>query len=296
MVHTLEMGDRICVDEITFGPELLPGFVKFPGFREVKRGDIAIFESPEYESKGTVNDIITRIVYMMTFSFVDLDRDESGEPAKHFLIKRVPVVAGDRMRMNKGFMEVRPPGFSAWQPEEELKKSAGLSYALNVRMIKDFKYKGYNEAAEGFALLESGLPVDQDQEAALRTTFFMMPAGNTEELTRVTREINYRTSVYLTIENESSYEVWGIAENFDHVYLEKMRYRALSQINPHDTYAKKEYLKHEAGRYIPPGYIFPMGDNRDNSRDARIFGPVKTKKVLGKSFFRFFPFSRLGGI
>jgi signal peptidase I len=296
MVHTLEIGDRIFVDKITYGPELLPGLIKFPGFRRVHRGDIAIFESPEYQSKGTLNDILIRIVYMMTFSFVDLDRDESGEPAKHFLIKRVPVVAGDRMRMNNGLLEVRPTGFSAWLPEEELKKASGLSYNLNVRMIKDFKYRGFKNAATGFALLESGLPLNMDQEESMLETFFMKPAQDEDELTRVTREINNMSAVYLTIENDSSYEVWGIKSNFDHTYMEKMMYQALSQIKPHDTYAKKEYLKHEAGRYIPEGYIFPMGDNRDNSRDARIFGPVKKKKVLGKSLFRFFPFSRLGGI
>jgi signal peptidase I len=39
-----------------------------------------------------------------------------------------------------------------------------------------------------------------------------------------------------------------------------------------------------------------MGDNRDNSHDARYFGPVRLEKVLGKALFRYWPLYRLGGV
>ncbi|MCX7950238.1 MAG: signal peptidase I, partial [Treponemataceae bacterium] len=48
------------------------------------------------------------------------------------------------------------------------------------------------------------------------------------------------------------------------------------------------------GWYVPEGRIFPMGDNRDNSRDARYFGPVRLQKVLGKGAFKYWPLSRIG--
>jgi signal peptidase I len=38
-----------------------------------------------------------------------------------------------------------------------------------------------------------------------------------------------------------------------------------------------------------------MGDNRDDSRDARYFGPVRMEKVLGRALFRYWPITRLGG-
>ena len=79
MLETLQLQDRIFVDKLTFGPELLPGVVKFPGLRLPKRGDIVIFENPEYISGGPAMDVLIRIVYMMTFSFVDLDRDDQGQ-------------------------------------------------------------------------------------------------------------------------------------------------------------------------------------------------------------------------
>jgi signal peptidase I len=45
---------------------------------------------------------------------------------------------------------------------------------------------------------------------------------------------------------------------------------------------------------IPAGYIYVLCDNRGNSTDSRIIGPVDKKWVLGKAFIRLFPLKNFG--
>ncbi len=45
---------------------------------------------------------------------------------------------------------------------------------------------------------------------------------------------------------------------------------------------------------VPEGYIYVMGDNRMNSIDSRVIGPVEIKDISGKAVFRFLPFKNAG--
>ncbi len=47
---------------------------------------------------------------------------------------------------------------------------------------------------------------------------------------------------------------------------------------------------------IPKGYIFVMGDNRNKSTDSRssAVGLVPVEDVLGRAYFRYYPFSEIG--
>lgn len=47
---------------------------------------------------------------------------------------------------------------------------------------------------------------------------------------------------------------------------------------------------------VPEGYYFMMGDNRKNSKDSRVFGPISREKIFSQGGFRIYPFDQLGFI
>jgi signal peptidase I len=257
MVDTLEIGDRIFVDKLVYGPELIPGRFKLPGFREPRRAEVVIFENPTYISKGPAFDIVHRILYMLTFTLVDIDRDEQGNVAVHFLIKRAVGMPRDRLRARRGEMEFMLPGETEWISEMELKERLSLSYRTR-RIFRPGGYGPLNELAVGVARQDAGIE----------------PGVDLQEVSAQLSDSRFR----------------------DIYFFEKTWNRVRYEISPHGRRYGLEWRKRDLGWYIALHRVFPMGDNRDNSRDARYFNAVSADKVLGKATIRFWPLSRLGGV
>ncbi len=257
MTPTLLVTDRIFVNKLVYGPELVPAALKIDWLWKPQRGDIVIFESPQYLSKGAAFDVLQRIIYMLTLSLVDIDRGASGQSNVHVLVKRAIGLGGDRIRMNQGNVEVLTPGESTWISEAQLKSALGLTYT-SVRIYTPDQYASFRDIGVFLGLSAEGLKPD---------------AALTERLSTVNPGAPYDDRYAL---------LWADATKW--------------AVSPDDFGAADGWRLLREGYAVPAGRIFPMGDNRDNSADARYFGPVALDKVLGKGLFRYWPLYRIGGL
>lgn len=257
----MSTSDRIFVDKITFGPELLPGAGKLPGLRESRRGEVIIFENPEYESPSLVHEIAQRVLYMVTLSLVDLNRIRGGETAHQFLIKRQVAEDGDRVLFRRGELYFQARGEAALITEADFKKLTNQNYGNHLLLDPDY-YDKLFATVTAIHLERAGLTVDRamaEQAAA-----------------------NWVSSLKKTV-----------VDQYEMQRLESRIYRTLYPHNESAAFADAVY---ERGIYVPEDWLLPLGDNRSDSLDGRYFGPVPSDEILGRALFKYWPAGRIGGI
>jgi signal peptidase I len=257
MIDTLLIGDRLFVNKLVFGPELLPGLGKLPSPIKPKRNQIIIFENPSYSSKGPAFDIAQRVIFMLTLSFVDIDRDEYGQPQPHFLIKRAVGMGGDLFVSDQGNMRIRFAGENRWVDEKDFHSMNGYTHKIS-RLMDSQYYPALEAAGHAAAFGDIGLPVPGELiDSSMQANYLQYP---------------------------------------DILAYEKYRLEMLCAAYPYNSNYRSRLARHNLGWYVPENRMLPLGDNRDFSRDGRYFGPIRSDRILGKASLIFWPLNRIGTI
>jgi signal peptidase I len=119
MVPTLLIGDRPVIAKFLDGPTFPFAPAAFPRAADLKRGDIGVFENPALERSPPAFRFLQEIVFYLTFSNVDLDRNPDGTPKVTRLIKRLVGVPGDQLIMVDDVLYVRHDPSSEWKKMAE---------------------------------------------------------------------------------------------------------------------------------------------------------------------------------
>ena len=254
MENTLLVKDRVFVNKFTYGPEIYPGGPKILSFNKPERNEIIVFENPNYLSRGPIFDVVNRIVYMITFSLVNLDKDENGNPRSQLYVKRAIGLPGDIVNFEKGNVYIQPEGYAEKLSEEDFRIVSGYDFPMK-RQIPAVDYKAFSAAA---------------YKQAYTSKNIILPASLTDN----------------TLGTSSNF--------IDYYHFYREYYAMQKKIDPSDGNLQSLSARYKNGFYIPENYVLPFGDNRDNSSDGRYFGPIAFKNVLGKTIFKFWPLNRIG--
>jgi signal peptidase I len=265
MVDTLLVGDRVFVNKLTAGPELLPGVAKIPAFVPAKRGDIIIFSNPDMQGDHTLMQVIHRLVYMLSLSTIDLGNREQKAQT---LVKRAAGYEGDTIKFIYGDMYIKPQGYDNFISETQFQNLIELKYPVKRQLLVN----DYDNAA---AYTRFMAIKDAVERSAYPKEGYELPA----EYTMWQQQSRFFADKYSDMAFRATQEVY---------------YTMLMTYTPYERQIQQSYLKHKLGIYVPEGYVLPLGDNRDNSADGRYFGLIKKNQILGKMWWRFFPFNRFG--
>lgn len=260
MVDTLLIKDRVFVSKTAYGIETYPGGPKIFTTHAPMRDDIIVFYNPEYLSRGPVFDVLAQIIYMASFSMINIDLDEEGNLRERLYVKRAAAMGGDTVTFLEGNAQIKGAGMSS--PIDDAVFRAGNDLNTAPKRSLDISlYPGIKAYGALMAYQESGLNNAVPQH-----------------LLQSYQKISTYTGV------------------IDYHQVNTSKTKTLHLLDPSDLEARSSSARYQQGIYVPHGFVLPLGDNRDNSQDGRYFGPVSTKKIIGRVIFRFWPFNRFGAV
>ncbi|MCR5289497.1 MAG: signal peptidase I [Treponema sp.] len=131
MVPEFLINDRVIVFKTISGPKFPLSDFGIPVLRSYKRGNIVVFRNPHYQidRKSEIRTVVSQLVYMLTFTKVNLNVDEQGGPKADPLVKRITGEPGEQLVMQDGTLYARTSN-SSFKPVEQ--ESTWAAWNLNA--------------------------------------------------------------------------------------------------------------------------------------------------------------------
>lgn len=139
MVPYFLIGDRVVVFKIFSGPKFPLSEVGLPDLKKYKRGDVVVFRNPHYslDRKSEIKTVLSQIIYMLTFTGVNLNVDENGDVKADPLVKRICGEPGEQLVMQDGILYARTKENNEFIPVEYDTKVA----AWNLNSLPEARSK-----------------------------------------------------------------------------------------------------------------------------------------------------------
>ena len=150
MVPEFLIKDRVVVGKTASGPRFPLSDVGFPCIRNYKRGNIVVFRNPHYiiDRKSEIKTFFSQLVYMLSFTTINLNVDENGNIKADPLVKRIAGVPGEQLVMQDGILYARTKDSPDFKPVDYDSQKAAWNLNLMDRSIKEkIEYLPLDQAA-----------------------------------------------------------------------------------------------------------------------------------------------------
>ncbi len=273
--------DRFDKKNTSWKNKLQLPYLRLPGFEDIERNDIVVFNQP-------ADTLLNMNIFTPDRNYYKpIDK-------KTNLVKRCVGVPGDSLEIIDGYVYINGQ-------KNELPDRAKLQFAYNIELKGNFTAQQIFEALERYDITDSPYQVGPSTIVVQATEASIAKAKNNPYFSKISRRAAPKGGDSNALFPRAPEYAWSY-DNFGPIYIPEEGKTVELNLEVLPLYKRviTEYegnsLQVNGNQILINGapatsytfkqnYYWMMGDNRDNSVDARAWGYVPFDHVVGKPVF-----------